>query len=60
MARRRLSAGGLCYLMSQVSLLERELPDERYHGLPKLVIHGDYHPGNLNFAGDEVSGIFDL
>jgi len=57
---RRLGAGGWCYLMSQVSLLERELPDERYHDLPKLVIHGDYHPGNLKFVGDEVSGIFDL
>lgn len=48
------------YLLEQISLLERELPDERYHSLPKLVIHGDYHPGNLKFLDREVSGIFDL
>ena len=50
----------LSYLLDQVSLLDRELPDERYQSLPKLVIHGDYHPGNLKFLHGEVSGIFDL
>jgi homoserine kinase type II len=30
------------------------------HGdLPKLVIHGDYHGGNLLFAGDRVVGLVD-
>jgi len=58
--RQRLTADDLDYLMSQVALLERELPDERYHVLPKLVVHGDYHPGNLKFLADEVAGIFDL
>jgi len=48
------------YLTSQVALLEQELPDECYHAMPKLVVHGDYHPGNMKFVGDEVSGIFDL
>lgn len=58
--RRRLAAEDWHYLMSQVESLELALPDERYHGLPKLVIHGDYHPGNMKFSGDEVAGIFDL
>ena len=57
---RCFSADDFDYLMSQVSRLERELPDERYDGLPKLVVHGDYHPGNLKFLNDAVSGIFDL
>jgi homoserine kinase type II len=48
------------YLQEQVVRLEQEFPDERYHALPKLVVHGDYHPGNLKFLGEAVSGIFDL
>jgi len=55
-----LSADDRGYLMNQIALLERELPDERYDALPKLVVHGDYHPGNIKFTNDEVSGIFDL
>jgi len=58
--RATLGADDLDYLMAQVALLESELPDERYHSLPKFVIHGDYHPGNMKFIGDEVAGIFDL
>jgi len=28
--------------------------------LPEMVIHCDYHPGNLKFSGDRVSGLFDF
>jgi len=28
--------------------------------LPEMVIHCDYHPGNLKFMGDRVSGLFDF
>ncbi len=28
--------------------------------LPEMVIHCDYHPGNLKFSGDKVSGVFDF
>ncbi|MCC6442844.1 MAG: phosphotransferase [Armatimonadetes bacterium] len=56
----RLSAEECAYLMDQVALLESALPDERYRSLPRLVIHGDYHPGNLLFQENEVSGVFDL
>ncbi len=27
---------------------------------PEVVIHCDYHPGNLKYEGDQVSGVFDL
>lgn len=27
---------------------------------PQIVIHCDYHPGNLKFEGEQVSGVFDL
>jgi len=28
--------------------------------LPQVVIHCDYHPGNLKFRGSEVTGVFDF
>ena len=28
--------------------------------LPQLIIHCDYHPGNLKFRGSEVTGLFDF
>src|SRR5579862_2480718 len=56
----RLSQADLSYLQAQVGRLEREFPEGRYHALPKVVVHGDYHPGNLKFQADRVSGIFDL
>jgi homoserine kinase type II len=57
---RQLSVDDMGYLMNEIALLERELPDDRYDTLPKLVVHGDYHPGNIKFTNDDVSGIFDL
>lgn len=56
----RLSPVDFAYLQAGVARLEREFPDARYHALPKWVVHGDYHPGNLKFLGEEVCGIFDL
>jgi len=58
--RERLSGTDFDYLQAQIQRLECEFPAERYDGLPKLVIHGDYHPGNLKFEGDRITGIFDL
>jgi Ser/Thr protein kinase RdoA (MazF antagonist) len=48
------------YLQKQVSSLDCELPDAVYHSLPRHVIHGDYHPANLRFDGDAVTGVYDL
>jgi homoserine kinase type II len=28
--------------------------------MPQIVIHGDYHPGNLKYMLDQVSGMFDF
>jgi homoserine kinase type II len=28
--------------------------------LPEMVIHCDYHPGNLKFSGQAISGLFDF
>lgn len=37
-------------------VLEKSLNEE----CPKVVIHCDYHPGNLKFEEDQVVGVFDL
>ena len=31
-----------------------------YDTLPHLAIHGDYHPGNLKFLNEKISGLFDF
>ena len=33
--------------------------DKEYKELPHQVIHCDYHPGNLKFQNDRVTGLFD-
>jgi Ser/Thr protein kinase RdoA (MazF antagonist) len=55
-----MSGEDFAYLLAQVASLEHAFPEERYHALPRQVVHGDYHPGNVKFQGDAVSGIFDL
>lgn len=58
--RARLCPADYVYLKEQVERLADRFPDSRYHALPKTVVHGDYHPGNLKFCGDAVTGVFDL
>ena len=55
-----LAAPDAEYLRGQVEAVSLELTDEKYHSLPKLVVHGDYHPGNVLYQDGEVAGIFDL
>lgn len=31
-----------------------------YDSMPHLAVHGDYHPGNLKFQDEKVSGVFDF
>jgi homoserine kinase type II len=31
-----------------------------YDSMPRLAIHGDYHPGNLKFQNGKVTGVFDF
>lgn len=32
----------------------------RYHTLPRLAVHGDFHPGNLKYENGRVKGMFDF
>lgn len=37
-----------------------ELKKLKYDEYPKQAVHFDFHPGNVNFSGDKVTGIFDF
>jgi Ser/Thr protein kinase RdoA (MazF antagonist) len=50
----------IAYLLDVVAEVARALPDNLYWSLPATIVHGDYHPGNLLFVGDEVAGVFDF
>lgn len=41
-------------------MLVRTMSKNVYYSLPHLVIHGDYHPGNLKFQNGKVTGVFDF
>lgn len=47
------------FILDQLNLLELDLPPPLYQSLPRTQIHGDFHPGNVRFRGDEVISIFD-
>lgn len=38
----------------------QELETTLYPGLPRAVIHGDFHPGNVRFNGTEVAALHDF
>jgi homoserine kinase type II len=55
------------YLLENVDLVleiidrtRNALHRQAYEEMPQLVIHGDYHPGNLKFQDDGIVGLFDF
>jgi len=39
----------------------RHIPTKKsYNAMPRLLVHGDYHPGNLKFWGDKITGVLDF
>ncbi len=54
------AAAILNYLEAQVEDVIDRLPDERYWRLPQVIVHGDYHQGNMRFSGPELVGLFDF
>jgi len=52
---------GFEYAVEQARLLVRSYTALLYDRLPRWLIHGDYHPGNLLYStSGRVAGIFDL
>jgi len=48
------------YLLGETAGVNERLPDDAYWLLPQTIIHGDWHPANLKFDGEQVAGIFDF
>lgn len=47
-------------VLGNVSSTLAVLTESQVDGLPQLVVHCDYHPGNLKFHQSQVSGLFDF
>jgi homoserine kinase type II len=45
---------------SSLDEIETEIQNIPYDSLPKVVIHGDYKPGNVLFRGDNVAAVIDF
>ncbi|HHV96363.1 MAG TPA: phosphotransferase [Clostridiaceae bacterium] len=50
----------LNYILEQAEKLMTDFKDETYHSLPKLYIHGDYHPANVKYLNGTICGLFDF
>lgn len=48
------------FLRGKIEQLQKSLADPQIETLPRLIIHHDYHPGNLRFSADQVVGLFDF
>jgi Ser/Thr protein kinase RdoA (MazF antagonist) len=48
------------YIIEQTILIKENVPDHLYNHLPKLIIHGDYHPANVKYAKGKICGLFDF
>ncbi len=48
------------FIESFITETQRQLELVRFDKAPKQIVHFDFHPGNVNFTGNHVSGIFDF
>ncbi len=47
-------------VLEEIARTRAAIRDKRCGDLPQLVIHCDYHPGNLKFQDSQVTGLFDF
>jgi len=47
-------------IAEQLDMVRRALDGDLYPRLPKVIIHGDIHPGNIQFKGSNVSAVYDF
>jgi homoserine kinase type II len=48
------------FILRAIHDVRQEIETPEFNATPHLVIHGDYHPGNLKFDSGRVVGMFDL
>jgi len=47
-------------IQETIQNIQQKIEEDGYKGLPQQVIHCDYHPGNLKFQNDNITGLFDF
>lgn len=47
-------------ILDAIHHIREAIDPQKFHQMTHLVVHGDYHPGNLKFDGMHVVGLFDL
>lgn len=47
-------------MAAELRRMSEALPENAYRRLPHCIVHGDFHPGNVLFQGDEVSAMLDF
>lgn len=50
----------LASIDAQLALVRRQLDEQLYANLPRAIIHGDFHPGNVRFQGTSVAALYDF
>jgi homoserine kinase type II len=53
-------AESLDFIRAAVDETTKVLSEPAAREMPQLIIHSDYHPGNLKFRGCEATGLFDF
>jgi Ser/Thr protein kinase RdoA (MazF antagonist) len=48
------------YIYAFTNETEKQLKQSQYPKLKKQIVHFDLHPGNVNYLGDKITGIFDF
>ena len=48
------------FIQKTIQCVQRVMEKDEYKELLQLVIHCDYHPGNLKFQNGEITGLFDF
>jgi homoserine kinase type II len=50
----------LALIVDTLRATMQQLAESPIKQMPQMVIHSDYHPGNLKFEGDQVTALFDF
>ncbi len=50
----------MAQISASIAATIARLQEPTVRSLPEMVIHCDYHPGNLKFSGNAVTGVFDF
>ena len=50
----------LPFILKVIERLIGAIDKQKHKSLPHLVIHSDYHPGNLKFKNGKITGLFDF